>query len=141
MSAPEASVLANPAAGRTEATFQIAALGGVLVTGAVLAVTSLKLPLFCPLRIVTGIPCPLCGMTTGTVAVLRGDVGAAVAANPFSLAVPFGAVGGILDRLRLIVKNRPRREWSRRARRIALATFALVLSASWVFQLFRFDVL
>jgi hypothetical protein len=133
--------LASPGAGRTEATFQIAALGGVLVTGAVLAATSLKLPLICPLRIVTGIPCPLCGMTTGTVAVLRGDLGGAVGANPFSLAVPISALGGILDRLRLIVKNHPRREWSRRARRFALVTFTIASTVSWIFQLFRFDVL
>src|SRR4051794_33769836 len=36
----------------------------------------------CPLRTLTGIPCPLCGMTTSVVACVHLDLHAAVAANP-----------------------------------------------------------
>jgi hypothetical protein len=39
----------------------------------------------CPLRTLTGIPCPLCGMTTAATGLASGDLGAAMAANPFVL--------------------------------------------------------
>lgn len=38
----------------------------------------------CPLRRTTGVPCPVCGMTTGTFAMVRGDVLAAFLANPLA---------------------------------------------------------
>ena len=127
--------------GRREDTAQVAALSGVLGIGLVLAFTSLELPLICPLRTLTGVPCPFCGMTTGTVATLRGNLTPAVQANPFGPLVPVGASWGILDRIRRIVKNRPRRVWSQLARRLALAGAATALLTSWVFQLYRFHVL
>ena len=45
----------------------------------------------CPLRTLTGVPCPLCGMTTSVEGTLRGHVGAALAANPAGV-VPHGFV-------------------------------------------------
>lgn len=113
----------------------------MLGAGLVLAYTSLRLPLVCPLRALTGIPCPLCGMTTGTVASLRGDLGAAMAANPFSLAVVPATLAGMLDRLRAWAKARPPRVWSSNARRAALAFGMTLAFFSWIFQLARFDVL
>jgi hypothetical protein len=140
--APEASIGASAAAiGRTEAAIQVAGLGGILTAGLALAYTSLKVPLFCPLRAATGVPCPFCGMTTGTVAVLQGNIVAALAANPFSLAVPPLVTGGILSRLRSMFRERPRREWSPIVRKAGLSLFFSALIASWIFQLFRFDVL
>lgn len=47
----------------------------------------------CPFRLVTGLKCPGCGITTMILALGRGDVGAALAANPFllvTLPVPVG---------------------------------------------------
>ena len=41
----------------------------------------------CPLRTLTGIPCPLCGMTTAATGLASGDLGAALAANPFVLVL------------------------------------------------------
>ena len=47
----------------------------------------------CPFRAVTGIPCPLCGMTTSVCATVALRVGDALAANPFGiLAVVFALV-------------------------------------------------
>jgi hypothetical protein len=39
-------------------------------------------PILCPLRAVTGVPCPFCGMTHGVVAAVHGHLGAAFAYNP-----------------------------------------------------------
>lgn len=36
----------------------------------------------CPLRALTGVPCPFCGMTRGTIALVHGDVLGALALNP-----------------------------------------------------------
>ena len=60
--------------------------------GALYALETQTLGLFvpCPLHLLTGLKCPACGITTAILALLEGDVGAAVAANPglaFSLPV------------------------------------------------------
>jgi hypothetical protein len=39
----------------------------------------------CALRALSGVPCPLCGMTTSVVATVGFDLGAAVAANPLGV--------------------------------------------------------
>jgi hypothetical protein len=44
------------------------------------------LPL-CRFRAFTGLPCPTCGGTRGTAALLRGDVSEAFAANPLLMGV------------------------------------------------------
>ncbi len=79
----------------------------------------------CPLRTATGIPCPLCGMTTSVKAGMRLDLRAALAANPFGLAIIVAAV---------LILIRP--AW----RRVAIPA-SLVISAaiaSELFQLHRF---
>jgi len=40
----------------------------------------------CPFRTWTGLPCPTCGTTHAAVAMLRGEIGAAFAANPLAAA-------------------------------------------------------
>jgi hypothetical protein len=73
-SVPEQLGLAGLGAAGAAAAYQ-AAMGG----------TGLWLP--CPLRTLTGIPCPLCGMTTAATGLAAGDLGAAMAANPFVVLV------------------------------------------------------
>ncbi|MGH9196425.1 MAG: DUF2752 domain-containing protein, partial [Acidimicrobiia bacterium] len=127
-----------------QAPVQILGLGGLLAAGGLLAYTSVRLPLICPLRLITGVPCPFCGMTTGTVALMRGDLGAAVAANPFSPAVVLGALGGFVDGFRRLVRRGSIATWlfrTRASKRVGVALLLVCASASWVFQLFRFDVL
>ena len=55
-------------------------------------IVALRLP-FCPMATVLGIPCPGCGLTRATLALLRGDVRGALALHPlvFVLAPLFAA--------------------------------------------------
>ena len=60
---------------------QLAGCGGI-----VLAVYVLDI--LCPVRYVTGVPCPFCGMTRAWLAALRGDVAAALRFHPLFLLGP-----------------------------------------------------
>ena len=84
--------------------------------------------LTCPLRTLTGIPCPLCGMTTSVEATVHLDLPAALAANPAGVPV-------VLAGLALLLR-RPRRPF-------ALPTWVVValLGAMWLFELHRFALL
>ena len=79
----------------------------------------------CPLRTLTGIPCPLCGSTRGVIAAVHGDLGRAVTLNPASLIVIVLAVmlviGWRVERVRVPV-------W------LIVATFA----ALWAYQMFKY---
>jgi hypothetical protein len=79
----------------------------------------------CPLRAMTGVPCPFCGMTRGVTDVVHGDFGAAAFLNPGSLFLVFAAVA-------LLVA------WRRRTVTFpAWLPYALVV-ALWGFQLFKY---
>lgn len=59
--------------------------GAVLVTlGLLIAALSKSLvgPVTCPFRLVTGLPCPTCGMVRSAGHVLRGEIVAALCTNP-----------------------------------------------------------
>jgi hypothetical protein len=81
----------------------------------------------CPLRTLTGIPCPLCGMTTSVEATVRLHLGAALAANPAGVAAVVVAI--------LLLLLRPQRL------RIPAALPPLTLAALWLFELYRFSIL
>lgn len=82
----------------------------------------------CFLRSATGIPCPLCGMSTSVSATVRGDVTEAMAAAPAGMLVVLVAIG-------VLFTGRPRRL------EVPLPPVLLLLVVMWVFQLFRFSVL
>jgi hypothetical protein len=81
----------------------------------------------CPLRAVTGIPCPLCGMTTSVTNTVRLDLVDAIAASPAGVAAVVAAVA--------ILALRPRRL------AVPAVIVPLVLVAMWVWQLARFSVI
>jgi hypothetical protein len=99
----------------------------MLVLGAVLPLLPGDPGLTCPLRALTGVPCPLCGMTTSVEATVRLDLAAAFAANPAGLALVPAAL--------LALAGRPRR--------LDVPALAAVagLAAMWLFELARFSIL
>jgi hypothetical protein len=102
------------------------------IAGLALCAAALVLPVVpfypgitCPLRASTGLPCPLCGLTTSVRATLRLEVAEAVAINPGGLV----AVGAALA---LLVTRRPRIA-------VPAAALPILIACLWVFELFRFD--
>jgi hypothetical protein len=79
----------------------------------------------CPLRTLTGIPCPFCGMTRSVTAVVHGHLGASLALNPAGIVAVLLAIALLLA-------------W--RVRRITYATWLvpLVLGLMWSYQLFKY---
>ena len=56
---------------------------GMVALGAAAAVYPIAhVPLACPLRSMTGIPCPFCGMSRAVSSAVHGHVGASLAFNP-----------------------------------------------------------
>jgi hypothetical protein len=101
---------------------------GLLLAGvAILPLIPAHDGVVCPLRAVTGIPCPFCGMTTSVTAVGRGRFAEALAANPAGLVAIAGAV--------LVLASRPQRV------RFPSWALALGVAAMWVFELNRFSIL
>jgi hypothetical protein len=93
----------------------------------------------CPLREVTGVPCPFCGGTTAATALADGRLADALTANPF---VPALAV--VLAGVLLVVAARalglvaPPRSWPRDRQRTAALVAGALVTASWAFQLGRY---
>jgi uncharacterized protein DUF2752 len=82
----------------------------------------------CPLRTLTGVPCPLCGMTTSVEATVHGDLLAALRANP---AGPLA----VLAALALLVR-RPAG-----ALRVPTVAVVALLLGLWFFELHRFSLI
>jgi hypothetical protein len=115
----------------------LAAAGASFAYPALSRATGLQAP--CLLRLLTGIPCPFCGMTTAATSLAAGDPAAALAANPFVLVlVAFTALMAGLIVARALGLARPPRPWTPLQRRAAWSVGVVLAVASWTFQLHRF---
>ena len=109
-------------------------LASLRIAGGVMLAAAMVRPLVpgepglpCPLRLTTGIPCPLCGMTTSVTAAAHLDLAGAAAANPVGILAV--AVALVL----LLVRRPPRLDLPRWVLPTALA-------AMWAFELHRFSI-
>jgi hypothetical protein len=130
---------------RQYSVFERIGLLGVAIAGAAVVwppisgATGFMVP--CLLRWSTGVPCPGCGLTTASVALVRGDIAGSFAANPAILGVTALAVVMLpLLGLRAIGVAPAPVPWSARARSRMGWTMALLAVASWVFQLNRLGI-
>jgi hypothetical protein len=119
-------------------------LSGLAMTAAAFAYptvsghTGLALP--CPLRTLTGVPCPMCGMTTAATRLAAGQLSAALAANPFVLLLAgLTAATTVLVATRGLGLAPPPARWTEARQRNTRRVVAVLFFASWVFQLHRFD--
>jgi Protein of unknown function (DUF2752) len=80
---------------RRERELRVAS-GGMVAIAAAWPLLPAHPPLACPLRALTGIPCPLCGMTRAVVAAAHGHLGTSLAFNPAGIVVLVVAVVAIL---------------------------------------------
>ena len=78
----------------------------------------------CPLRSITGVPCPFCGMTTSVEATVHVHLGDALAATPAGIIAVVVAI--------VLLVRRPERI------RIPWAVVYGALALMWAFQLHRF---
>jgi hypothetical protein len=99
----------------------------MIAAGAALQLLPVHVPIFCPLRAATGVPCPLCGMTTSVEATLRLDLGDALAATPAGILAVTAAVALLVLRPAMI--------------RLPVSGLYVALAAMWAFQLHRFSLL
>jgi hypothetical protein len=82
----------------------------------------------CPLRMLTGVPCPFCGMTTSVSATEHLHLGSALSANP-------GGVLAVVVAVALLA--------ARRVTTVPIPVWAIPLGLGllWLFELFRFSIL
>jgi Protein of unknown function (DUF2752) len=96
----------------------------------------------CPLRTLTGVPCPFCGMTTATVAITHGNWAAAAGANPFAYLVAALAISTAPVLIaRAAGQVSTPRPWSVASRRRIGWIVAALVALSWLFQLRRYGFL
>jgi hypothetical protein len=118
--------MATAAVLRLDATDTRVAAGVMLAAGAALPLAGDGAGVACPLRALTGVPCPLCGLTTSVVATMQLHLGEALAANPvgvLAVVAAAAALAGFALRIRL-----------------PALVVVLVLSAMWLFELHRFSL-
>jgi hypothetical protein len=104
--------------------FAGAAMLGIAAIRPTLSAVPLGPP--CPLRTVTGIPCPFCGMTRGVTALVHGHVSAAFSFNPGAFLIVAMAIALLIA-------------WRWQRVRIPVWAVFLFFALLWAYQLFKYS--
>jgi hypothetical protein len=99
------------------------AAGGLLGAAAAWPLLPVHPPFACPLRAITGLPCPLCGMTRACVAAVHGHLATSLAFNPAGVLVIVATVVALL-----------RPQWLTRVR-VPLWVTGIAFAALWVWNI------
>ncbi len=93
------------------------------------------LPPLCPLRVLTGIPCPACRATRALAALLSGHPGAALGLNPLAALVALGCIGAALvSAARRLAGGSPLSlQLGRRESALLRLGAVAALSANWIY--------
>lgn len=91
----------------------------------------------CPFHQLTGLPCPTCGTTRATFALLSGHPVEAWRLNPFMVTA--GLVCGSLLIVRLLAGRAVRLEMTRRQRTAAGIALLALFAANWAYLLATLD--
>jgi len=94
-------------------------------------------PVICPLRALTGLPCPSCGLLRSTNAILHGHVGTAFATNPLDavfllIVVPLMTV---VWALRILSEVAVLVELTRREQRVSWTLLIAAVALNWAYVL------
>ena len=96
----------------------------------------------CPLRTLTGIPCPFCGLTTATVALVHGQWSAAAGTSPLACLMAMLVVGTapVLLARAAGVASGPRQA-SEITRRRVTRVMCVIVALNWIFELHRYGII
>ena len=89
----------------------------------------------CPMRRLTGVPCPTCGTTRGLLALARGWLGESVAWNP--LMILSALAGMAVLALRMASGRTLRLDVTRSERRALVGLAAAALLVDWLYLLWH----
>ncbi len=120
---------------RSDRGADLRSLGVVMVAGGAALSVAPDVGVLCPIRRLTGVPCPFCGMTTGTLALGDGDVVGSVAANPLAIVLVTAVVVAFIPGI--YRAGWFRSAW-RRLKPVAPLLSLTVLSLLWLWELDRF---
>jgi Protein of unknown function (DUF2752) len=98
---------------------------GMLAVAAVRPLLPVEVVPPCPLRTLTGVPCPLCGMTRGVTAAVHGQIGHALFLNPGSVAAVILAIVALFA-------------WRTQRVTVRVWMIVAVLGLLWSWQLFKY---
>ncbi len=85
----------------------------------------------CVFKRITTQPCPTCGSGRGSLALLRGDVGAALTFNPLYFTLL--GLAGLLLSTRLLTARTLELNIGRRSRHMAWGVFLTLVAANWAY--------
>ncbi|MEI6322574.1 MAG: DUF2752 domain-containing protein [bacterium] len=96
--------------------------------------------LICPFHVITGIPCPTCGITRAFSSLLHGDPRTAFLFNPLALIMLLGIAIYLVYAEVVVVVKLPRLRWnplSTRQNSIIRASVILLVVMNWIYLIYH----